>query len=398
MPGRNGPEYARKIDSSLSIGSQSRFLEEMRAQLGYRIEQYGYKGLALRFIHPFYEEAFANIATKDHIASDVIANTIKSVSEDNLRACVNSILNNFRKYPSLSLTLIDSISYKFREVNLTEESQIGLKFIALFNEVRDPRIIECLYKLSDPLELTLKINKEADIVSIGYALRYAYNYKAKLDQEKLRTTKKISLSKKINWPLLFDKLKNETVYSKIITPLEWAILINSYYVKKFIESFTIEEIKMRFESFAITDQHRFLKIASGSLRNFLLDSVGKRSFYRMSKKERKNALFNKSPNNQGVVIDDGAASAIKHKSYSLLPVGIKYTVGDFEKDELVSIFNDNEDKIAAGVSKYSADDIQLIRGQHSRNIIKILGYNYGPVIKDKTISFPIEEKSNISFG
>lgn len=382
----------KKNDPSLIIGSSSRFIEEIRGQLGYRIEQYGYKGLALRFIHPYYEEAFAVLSARDHVTSDIISSSIQVVANENLKLSVTSALNIFRKYPALSLNLLDSISNKKVDEGLSIESQIGMKYIALFNEVRDKRIIESLIRFSNPFNLAKKINSETDVVALGYALRFAYNYKLKLEEVRLNSEMKINISKKIDWQKLFKTLRSEKVHSKIITPLEWARTMNSHGTITFISNLTFYEITTWFESFAITDQDRFLKVVGHNIKIFLVRTVGGRSSHKISRAERKDIVYQTSPNDRGVVIDQGAFTAIKER-YSLLPVGIKYTVGDFDRGDLISIFNENEEKVAAGISNYTVNDTLLIRGQHTKTIEKILGYTHGPAIKEKNIAFPKKELS-----
>ncbi|MDD5686992.1 MAG: glutamate 5-kinase [Elusimicrobia bacterium] len=72
-----------------------------------------------------------------------------------------------------------------------------------------------------------------------------------------------------------------------------------------------------------------------------------------------------------IEIDDGAASAVKDSSKSLLPSGIIRTKSDFEKGDVVSIFNKGKE-IARGIVSYSSKDIEKIKGHKSSEIEKIL--------------------------
>ncbi|OGS45738.1 MAG: glutamate 5-kinase [Elusimicrobia bacterium RIFOXYD2_FULL_34_15] len=72
-----------------------------------------------------------------------------------------------------------------------------------------------------------------------------------------------------------------------------------------------------------------------------------------------------------IVIDDGAANAIKNSAKSLLPTGITAVEGSFEKGDVVSIVNKNK-VIARGITSYSADDIKKIKGCKTSEIERIL--------------------------
>ncbi|HEX8324174.1 MAG TPA: glutamate 5-kinase [Tepidisphaeraceae bacterium] len=73
-----------------------------------------------------------------------------------------------------------------------------------------------------------------------------------------------------------------------------------------------------------------------------------------------------------VVVDDGAARAIVSKNVSLLPAGVTAIRGDFEKGDVVSIETAAGDKLAHGLTNYSAADLARIRGQKSAAIRAML--------------------------
>ncbi|MBD9369059.1 glutamate 5-kinase [Xanthomonas sp. XNM01] len=81
-----------------------------------------------------------------------------------------------------------------------------------------------------------------------------------------------------------------------------------------------------------------------------------------------------------ILVDAGAASALADKGASLLPGGVTGAEGDFRRGDMVAVLlrdGDGEQRIARGVSQYSAVDIRRIARRHSRDIEAILGYNYG---------------------
>ncbi len=75
-----------------------------------------------------------------------------------------------------------------------------------------------------------------------------------------------------------------------------------------------------------------------------------------------------------LILDEGACSALVAKNKSLLPSGIKMVEGDFGVGDAVHCRNEKGETIAVGLINYSSIDINKIRGYHSREIEKILGY------------------------
>ncbi len=81
-----------------------------------------------------------------------------------------------------------------------------------------------------------------------------------------------------------------------------------------------------------------------------------------------------------IMVDGGAAAALKDKGASLLPGGVVGAEGEFRRGDMVEIQLRDEAgvrSVARGVSQYSAQDIRRIARHHSREIEAILGYNYG---------------------
>jgi len=74
-----------------------------------------------------------------------------------------------------------------------------------------------------------------------------------------------------------------------------------------------------------------------------------------------------------LIIDDGAKQALK-KGKSLLAAGIKNVLGKFNKGDHIKIIDKNNDECARGLSSFSSDEINKIKGHHSSNIQELLGY------------------------
>lgn len=78
-----------------------------------------------------------------------------------------------------------------------------------------------------------------------------------------------------------------------------------------------------------------------------------------------------------IVVDEGAARALRYDGKSLLPAGVTGAEGPFERGDVVRVFTQDGGHLATGSVNYSADDIERIKGQRSDRISDLLGYEYG---------------------
>lgn len=74
-----------------------------------------------------------------------------------------------------------------------------------------------------------------------------------------------------------------------------------------------------------------------------------------------------------VHLDDGAAGALS-RGKSLLPAGVTTVVGDFGRGEPVVIFGPGRERLGVGLTRYTSDEAQKIKGQRSDRIETLLGY------------------------
>ena len=77
-----------------------------------------------------------------------------------------------------------------------------------------------------------------------------------------------------------------------------------------------------------------------------------------------------------IVVDHGAAQAITRHGKSQLPIGVVHVNKSFERGETVRIY-EGPTEIARGVVRYASDELDQIKGQHSKQIRVQLGYDYG---------------------
>ncbi len=81
-----------------------------------------------------------------------------------------------------------------------------------------------------------------------------------------------------------------------------------------------------------------------------------------------------------VVVDPGAAVALRKQNRSLLAAGIKEVSGKFERGDMVDIYDAGGNHLGCGLANYSSSDVERIRGAHSGKIAALLGFDYGPEI------------------
>jgi glutamate 5-kinase len=74
-----------------------------------------------------------------------------------------------------------------------------------------------------------------------------------------------------------------------------------------------------------------------------------------------------------IVIDEGAARAISRQGKSLLPSGILAVGGRFARGAIVAVTDSTGRQVARGVTNYSSDQIDRIKGLKTAQIAKVLG-------------------------
>lgn len=79
-----------------------------------------------------------------------------------------------------------------------------------------------------------------------------------------------------------------------------------------------------------------------------------------------------------IVVDDGAAKAVRQDGKSLLPVGVVQCVGDFKKGDVVSIVDKNHNEIARGLTNYAYKEAKLISGLTTQKIEQTFGRDQCP--------------------
>ena len=74
-----------------------------------------------------------------------------------------------------------------------------------------------------------------------------------------------------------------------------------------------------------------------------------------------------------IVIDSGAEEAVKSKGKSILPVGILKVEGKFSKGDTLKVFSQGGELIGKGISNFSDEEINKIKGMNEKQILKKFG-------------------------
>lgn len=75
-----------------------------------------------------------------------------------------------------------------------------------------------------------------------------------------------------------------------------------------------------------------------------------------------------------ITLDQGAQEAIIHRGRSLLSIGVRRVKGTFGKGDVITLLDMEERAIARGLTNYSSDELQRIRGLASVEIAEVLGH------------------------
>jgi len=119
-------------------------------------------------------------------------------------------------------------------------------------------------------------------------------------------------------------------------------------------------------------------IANGKKENPISNMIKNEKFTHFFPKvssldAKKKWVIGSLSSNGAIKIDDGASKALRNGK-SLLAAGITRIDGFFSKGENVLVLDQNNNQLARGLSSFSSDEINKIKGKQSREIEKILGY------------------------
>lgn len=78
-----------------------------------------------------------------------------------------------------------------------------------------------------------------------------------------------------------------------------------------------------------------------------------------------------------IIIDEGAKLVISKdgasRHVSLLPAGVAAVEGDFNPGDIVKVLSTEAELIGMGYVEYSSEEINVVRGHHTSQIIDLIG-------------------------
>jgi glutamate 5-kinase len=108
------------------------------------------------------------------------------------------------------------------------------------------------------------------------------------------------------------------------------------------------------------------------------EAIGTRFLPTTSKLESRQRWMLSGLSTRGrLVVDSGAALALRKNKRSLLPAGIQSSHGLFQRGDIVEIHDSEGVRIGCGITNYSSVDIEVLKGTRSKDITDLLGYDYG---------------------
>jgi len=75
-----------------------------------------------------------------------------------------------------------------------------------------------------------------------------------------------------------------------------------------------------------------------------------------------------------VTVDDGAATQVRNRGKSLLPIGVVAVAGDFHRGDVIAVRLASGEEIGRGLSNYSSAEARLIARRPSGDIERLLGF------------------------
>ena len=119
-------------------------------------------------------------------------------------------------------------------------------------------------------------------------------------------------------------------------------------------------------------------IANGKKNNPIFNMIKNEKFTHFYPKissldAKKKWIIGSLNSNGSIKIDAGASKALLNGK-SLLAAGVTSLDGSFNKGENVLILDQNNNHLARGLSSFSSEEINKIKGKQSKEIEKILGY------------------------
>ena len=277
-----------------------------------------------------------------------MSQAIAAVGQIHLASEFQKLFEKYKIKTGQILISPDDTEQRRRAINVrrTFDNLFKLKAIPIVNENDSTATAEIKYGDNDRLAARVAQIIGADMLIIFSDVDGLYD---KSKHKKIVKTVKV-IDKKIT--SLVENRKNNYGSGGIATKLDAAIICMN------------------------SGSHMF--IANGSKVNPITNMIKKKKFTHFLPKissldARKKWIIGSLNSNGTINIDNGASKALLNGK-SLLAAGVIKINGSFEKGQNVLILDQKNNPLARGLSSFSSEEIDKIKGKQSKEIEKILGY------------------------
>jgi hypothetical protein len=367
---------ARLQALNLEVGSFS-FATEIRSQLGYRVEQIGQTRTVYRFLHPVYEEALAALAERDTRFGLIAQALTAELAAWDLEVAYVLINRLVLRYPVLTLNIFRDLRKDFgRPADLWVLAPLATKLIDTFYQNGDSAYFELACDCYPLAKAVADLNRDTcperifinllrlvqryqvnaptgfDRYFIGrikWKRIFARSYAIFINFQRFTPILQACAAIEHGTPAIFIRQKGEVLVRRLY------LLIEPAYRQQFKKVFRQEPVH---ETLLRYDQR--LAVLEGP------EPLDKQTLF------RKVTLGDQHYVGK-LVIDDGAARAIRSRQNNLLAVGIVAVQGVFVSGDIVGVFDLQGQLMAVGLSEYRSDELRKLMGHISSDFAAILG-------------------------
>ena len=343
----NSKKIVLKLGSSTVVDSKGAFKKKWVTSLIKDIKKYGKNKKFVIVSSGAIALGQKYLKIKKKIKLDM-SQAIAAIGQIHLAGEFQKLFDKYKIKTGQILISPDDTEQRRRAINVrrTFDNLFKLNAIPIVNENDSTATTEIKYGDNDRLAARVAQIIGADILIIFSDVDGLYDKsKSKKIVENIR-----QIDDKIT--SLIEKTKNNYGSGGIITKLDAAkICMNS-------------------------GSHMF--IANGKKDYPISNMINNRKFThffpKVSSLDAKKKWIIVSLNSNGTIkIDEGASKALRNGK-SLLAAGVTRIDGFFNKGENVLIVDQSNNQLARGLSSFSSDEINKIKGKQSKEIEKILGY------------------------
>lgn len=345
------------------------FRQIMRDQSGFRIEKITNISKGIRFSHPNYEEALAQLLSSNRQFKYIAEKVVESLLIKDFTTLLNCVQRLVVKRTDIAENLFNQIiDYTlFSSISFRNKIILSNYLVRAFNKTYSTFYIEALKKLY-PTKTDLNfIFATKNPSKLFHGLQFYYNYLFFVPSINIKDNEI-----EVHLDSIINTLHNSNNTTYTIGNLEWLNKFNQDYVSYILDSKVGKKIISELYKIDNLDRLKLKALFKNSKSSAQYNKRHKRIKFK-PKKERRS--INKSYFEDAyIVVDDGAQKALE-KGFNLLPPGVLQSFGNFYSGDRIIIKDKNQVTIASGITQYNSEEVESIRGSHSSSIFDILGYS-----------------------